>query len=61
MFRSSMTDTTKVIFMLKYSEKLRRYINYVMWQRVVERHAALRHAATSRNLYKVVILPSTLT
>ena len=31
---------TKVIFMLKLSVKFRRYINQVMWQRVVERHAA---------------------
>ena len=32
-----------------------------MWQHVVERHAALRHAATSPNLYNDVILPSVLT
>jgi len=32
---------TKVIFMLKHSVKLRRYINWVTWQHVVERHAAL--------------------
>ena len=29
---------TKVIFMLKHSVKLYRYINYVMWQHVVEWH-----------------------
>ena len=58
MFRSLMTIIwelylylTKVIFMLKYSVKLRRYINYVMRQR----------AATSPNLYNDVILPSILT
>ena len=67
MFRSLMTIIrelylylTKVIFMLKLSVKLRRYINKVMWQHVVERrvplctahitHAALRHAATSPNM-----------
>jgi len=44
MFRSLMTIIrelylylTKVIFMLKHSVKLRRYIYLVMWQRVVER------------------------
>jgi len=44
MFRSLMAITrelyqylTKVIFMLKHSVELRRNINYVMWQRVVER------------------------
>jgi len=47
MFRSLMTVIrelylylTKVIFMLRHSVKLRRSINYVMWQHVVERHAA---------------------
>ena len=29
---------TKVIFMLKHWVKLRRYINLVKWQHVVERH-----------------------
>ena len=29
---------TKFIFMLKQSVKLRRYVNYVMLQHVVERH-----------------------
>jgi len=45
MFRSLMTIIrelylylTKVIFMLKHSVKLRRYINLVMWQHGVERH-----------------------
>jgi len=46
MFRSLMTiirelypHLTKVIFMLKHSVKLRRcYVNYVVWQHVVERH-----------------------
>jgi len=45
MFRSLMTIIrelylylTKVMFMLKHSVKLRRYINLVMWQYVVERH-----------------------
>jgi len=45
MFRSLMTIIrelylylTKVIFMLQHSVKLRRYINLVMRQRVVERH-----------------------
>jgi len=45
MFRSSMTIIrelylylTKVIFMLKHSVKLRRYIYLVMWQHVVEWH-----------------------
>jgi len=33
---------TKVIFMLKHSVKLRRYIYLVMWQRVVDRRAVLR-------------------
>jgi len=44
MFRSLMTIMrklylylTKVIFMLKPSVKLRRYINLVMWQHVLER------------------------
>ena len=44
-FRSLMTIVrklylylTKVIFMLKHSVKLRRYINQVMWQHVVQRH-----------------------
>jgi len=34
---------TKVIFMLKHSAKLRRYINWVMWQHVVERHVYCVH------------------
>jgi len=45
MFRSLMTIIrelylyiTKVIFILKYSVKSRRYINLVMWQHVAERH-----------------------
>ena len=45
MFRSLMTIIselylclTKVIFMLKHSVKLRRYIYWVMWQHVVVRH-----------------------
>jgi len=45
MFRSLMTIIrelylylTEVIFMLKHSVKLRRYIYLVMWQHVVERH-----------------------
>jgi len=53
MFRSLMTIIrelylylTKVIFMLKHSVKLRRYI---------------RHGATSPNLYNDAILPSVLT
>ena len=57
MFRSLMTIIrelylclTKVIFVLKHSVKLRRYIYLVMWQHFVERHAALRNAATSPNL-----------
>jgi len=29
---------TKVIFMLKHSVKLRRYINLVMWQQVRRHH-----------------------
>ena len=48
MFRSLMgiirelyLHLTEVIFMLQYSVKLRRYINYVMWQHVVERHMSL--------------------
>ena len=68
MFRSLMTIIrelylylTKVIFMLKHSVKLRRYINLVMWQHVVGWHAALRHAAVSPNIYNDVILPSVLT
>ena len=32
---------TKVIFTLKHSVKLRRYIYQVMWQRVVERYMPL--------------------
>jgi len=32
---------TKVIFMLKHSVKSRHYIYLVMWQHVVERHAAI--------------------
>jgi len=60
---------TKVIFMLKHSVKLRRYMYYVMWQHAVccvqctahNTHAALRHAATSPNVYNYVILPSVLT
>ena len=48
---------TKVIFMLKHSVKLRHSICYVIWQRVVE-----RHAVTSPNLvYNGIILPSILT
>ena len=51
MFRSSMTIIrefyvylTKVIFMLKHSVKLRRYIYiYILWQHVVERHVPLCH------------------
>ena len=46
MFRSLMTIIrelylylTKVIFMLKHSVKLCRYIYYVMWQHVVERRS----------------------
>jgi len=45
MFRSLMTIIrdiylylTKVIFTLKHWVKLRPYINWVMWQNVVERH-----------------------
>jgi len=45
MFRSLMTTIrelylylTKVIFMLKHSVKLGRYIYLVLWQHVVERH-----------------------
>ena len=45
MFRSLMTiirelylHISKVIFMLKHSVKLRRYINWMMWQHVVGRH-----------------------
>ena len=45
MFRSSMNIIRKiylylttVIFMLKHSVKLRRYINCMMWQHVVEWH-----------------------
>jgi len=45
MFRSLLTVVrelylylTKVIFMSKHSVKLRRYMYYVMWQLVVERH-----------------------
>jgi len=77
MFRSLMTIIrelylylTKVIFVLKH---LVKYMYWVMWQHVVERHvccvqctvhnthAALRHAATSPNIYNDVILPSVLT
>jgi len=57
MFRSLMTIIrelylylTEVIFMLKHSVKLRRYIYLVMWQHVVERH-----------MCNDVILPSVLT
>jgi len=63
MFRSLMTIIrelylylTKVIFMLKHTVKLRRHINLVMWQHVIE-----RHAVTSANLYNDVILQSVLT
>jgi len=45
MFRSLMTIIrelylylTKVIFMLKHSVKLRRYIHLVMWQHALVRH-----------------------
>ena len=45
MFRSLMTVIrefylypTEVIFMLKHLVKLRRYIYYVVWQHVAERH-----------------------
>ena len=45
MFRSLMTIIvelylylTKVIFMLKHSVKLCRYIYFVMWRHVIERH-----------------------
>ena len=54
MFRSLMTiirelylHLTAVIFMLKHSVKLRRYIYLVMWQ----------HAATSPNIYNDDKLP----
>jgi len=56
MFRSLMTIIrelylylTKVIFMLKHSVKLGRYIHLVKWQHVEERHAPIRHAATHYN------------
>jgi len=73
MFRSLMTIIrelylylTKVIFMLKHSVELRRYLYLVMWQHVSfstahNTHAALRHAATSLNIHNDVILPSVLT
>ena len=32
---------TKVICMLKHSVKLRRYINYVMWQHALERRVCV--------------------
>ena len=48
MFRSLMTIIrerylypSKVIFMLKHSVQLRRYVYYVVWQHVVERHVSL--------------------
>jgi len=61
MFRSLMTIIRqlflyliKVIFMLKHSVRLRRYINYVLWQHVVERHAAVRHTAHVECKTKVI-------
>ena len=60
MFRSLMTIIrelylylTKVIFMLKHSVKLHRYIYLVMWQ-----HDVKRHAATSPKIYRTVGSPS---
>jgi hypothetical protein len=37
---------TKVVFLLKHSVKLRRYMNCVMWQHVIERHSALHTTHT---------------
>jgi len=59
MFRSLMTIIrelylylTKVIFMLKHSVKLRRYIYLVMWQHIVERYVCCvqctQHTCLSR-------------
>ena len=65
MFRSLMTIIrelylylTKVIFMLKHSVKLRRRVRLCTAHNT---RAALRHAATSPNIYNDVILPSVLT
>ena len=58
MFRSLMTIIrelylylTKVIFMLQHSVKLRRYINLVMRQRVVERHVCCVQCGVSVTLH----------
>jgi len=54
---------TKVIFMLKHSVKLHRYLNQVMCQYVVEGHCVVctAHADRSPNLHNDVILPNVLT
>jgi len=49
---------TKVIFVLKHSVKL--HVCCVQCT-LHNTHAALRHAATSPNLYNDIILPSVLT
>jgi len=66
MFRSLMTIIrelylylTEVIFMLKRSVNLRRYI--LRGDVAVCHTAAVRHTAASPNIYNEVILPSGLT
>ena len=62
MFRSLMTIIrdlylylTEVIFMLKHSAKLRRYVYLVMWQHVVERRVRYVHCTqTHMPLYDML-------
>ena len=42
---------TKLIFMLKHSTKLRRYIYLVMWQHVVGRHVPPYDMLPHRQIY----------
>ena len=58
MFRSLMTVIrelylylTNVIFMLKYSVKLRRYMYLVMWQHVAQRHVCCVQSRTTHNTH----------
>ena len=44
------------LFFIQYCTVFHVVLLFVMWQ-----HAALRHAATSPNLYNDIILPSVLT
>ena len=55
---------TEVIFMLKHSVKLCRYIYLVMWQHVIKRHVCCvqcRVILPHHQIYNDVILLSVLT